>query len=150
MDLSLRPITRENFLAILHLHVAAGQEHFVATNERSIAQAYVEPTFVPLAIYDGDIPIGFVMHGHDEQTGIDWIIRFMIAAEHQRKGYGRAALRMIIEHLAARSGCTEIRLSYEPENVGAAALYAGQGFEETGEIEEGEVVARLQVQPETA
>ncbi|MEO8286952.1 MAG: hypothetical protein ABI670_11010 [Chloroflexota bacterium] len=39
-----------------------------------------------------------------------------------------------------------ITLSYRPANEGARKAYASVGFRETGEIEEGEVVAALDVE----
>ena len=44
---------------------------------------------------------------------------------------------------AARQGCREIFLGYVPGNAVAERLYARFGFVPTGEIEDGEIVARL-------
>ena len=63
MAVTLRPITRDNLWAVLRLRLHPGQEDFVADNAVSIANAYVEPTFVPLAVYAGEEPVGFAMDG---------------------------------------------------------------------------------------
>ena len=47
MTVALRPITRDNFGAVRRLKLHPGQEEFVADNAVSIANASVEPTFVP-------------------------------------------------------------------------------------------------------
>jgi ribosomal protein S18 acetylase RimI-like enzyme len=60
------------------------------------------------------------------------------AARGDRRAADQAAV--------AAKGSTEIRLSFEPNNIVAERLYASLGFERTGEIEEGEVVMRLRVQ----
>jgi len=44
-------------------------------------------------------------------------------------------------------GCRQVALSYRPDNTVARGLYASAGFVETGEMEDDEVVARLQVRP---
>jgi diamine N-acetyltransferase len=145
MAITLRAITRDNLFQCLRLSTTEEQKNFVAPNVRSIAEAYVEPSFVPLAIYADDTLVGFVMYGRDPQTGFDWVIRLMIDAQYQGKGYGRAAMHQVLARIRQQPECKEIRISYEPENTIAEQLYRSMGFEPTGEIEEGEVVARLAV-----
>ena len=140
---TLREITRDNLRACIELKTGPDQDGFVATNVVSIAQAYVEPTFVPRAIYDDETIVGFLMYGRDEKTGADWIIRLMVGAQHQRKGYARAAMQQALDLLSRQPDCKEILISYVPENVVAEQLYASLGFEPTGEVEDGEIVARL-------
>jgi diamine N-acetyltransferase len=145
MAITLRPITRDNISQCIRLGTTEEQKNFVAPNVRSIAEAYVEPSFVPLAIYADDTLVGFVMYGRDPQTGFDWVIRLMIDAQHQGKGYGRAAMHEVLTRIRQQPDCKEIRISYEPANTVAEQLYRSIGFEPTGEIEDGEVVARLAV-----
>jgi diamine N-acetyltransferase len=45
--------------------------------------------------------------------------------------------------LLETQGCRSCALSYSPQNTVARALYQSLGFVETGEIEDGELVARL-------
>ncbi len=141
--ITLRPITRENFRACIDLKTTPEQEPFVATNVVSIAQAYVEPAFVPRAIYDDETLVGFLMYGRDAETGADWIFRLMIGAEYQGRGYGRAALQQALGLLRRQPDSKEILISYMPENIGAERMYASLGFVPTGAIEHGEVIARL-------
>lgn len=150
MAISLQPITRQNIRDITRLHVADGQEHFVASNVMSLAQAYVEPGFVPLAIYNDAEPVGFLMHGRSDEVPGDWIIRLMIDAQHQGQGYARAALQQAIERIKAQPDCHEIMISYEPNNTAARTLYASLGFQETDEAWDGEVVARLALERSNA
>lgn len=144
MAISFRPITRENIRTITRtLKVAPGQENFVAPNAYSVAQCYVEPTWTPLGIYADEEPVGFAMFGTDEETGQVWLIRYMIDAAQQGKGYGKAALPSLIDLMVEKHGCSEILLGYDPANDVAAKLYASFGFVPTGEIEDDEVIARL-------
>src|SRR5918998_2593261 len=145
MTVTLRPITRGNLWAVVDLKLHPGQEPFVADNIVSIANAYVEPTFVPLAVYAGDELVGFAMYGQHPVTAAWWVIRLMIAREHQGKGYGRAAMEVVIGLMAERVGCEEIVTSFNPDNAVAAGLYASLGFRPTGEVEDGEPLVRLRV-----
>ena len=145
MTVTLRPITRDNLWAVVDLKLHPGQEGFVADNVDSIANAYVEPTFVPLAVYAGDELVGFAMYGQHPRTGAWWLIRLMVDREHQGKGYGRAASEAVIAMMAERAGCEEIVTSFVPSNAVAAGLYASLGFRPTGEIEDGEPLVRLRL-----
>lgn len=142
MNVTLRKIERDNFRECIKLKVAAGQEHFVASNVYSIAQAYVEPKCVPLAVYEGETMVGFVMYTWDEGEQKWWIFRVMIGADYQGKGYGRAAMVALMKLISEQRGGEEIAISYETENEVARKLYASLGFVETGEVIEDETVAR--------
>ena len=145
MTITLRSITRDNVVDCVRLQTTEAQKHFVADNGMSLAQAYTDPDLVPRAVYADDILVGFVMYGRDPTTNVDWIIRVMIDQRYQGQGYGRATMRELIAQLSQQPDCAEIRLSFEPDNVVAERLYASLGFQRTGEIEDGEVVMRLQV-----
>ncbi|HEU0116056.1 MAG TPA: GNAT family N-acetyltransferase [Thermomicrobiales bacterium] len=127
--------------------MAPEQEAFVASNLYSLAECYVEPTFTPLAIYAGDEIVGFATIGHDDEMDRWWICRFMIDAARQGRGYGTTALRELIDLMRERHGCEAIFLGYEPDNDVAARLYAHAGFAPTGDIDGGEIVARLALPP---
>ncbi len=131
--------------AVIDLKLHPGREEFVADNAISIAEAYVEPTFVPLAVYAGEALAGFAMYGQHPDSGAWWVIRLMIDREHQGKGYGRAAMEAVIAMMAERAGCEEIVTSFVPENAVAAGLYASLGFRPTGEIEDGEPLVSLRL-----
>ena len=143
-QINLRPIDADNFRPVAKLKVHPAQEGFVAANMVSIAQAYVHREWLPQAIYAGDEPVRFTLTGRETETGHDWIIRFMIGAEHQGKGHGKAALLAVIEYLKAQPGNSEVRLSYVPGNDVAERLYRAVGFVPTGEVDDGEVVMRLE------
>jgi diamine N-acetyltransferase len=143
--ISLREITPGNFSAVLQLKVTDDQKNFVASNVYSLAEAYVFPMRSPMAIYADETPVGFLMYTYLEESQHHWIFRLMIDAAYQGRGYGREAMRQLIAHMAAIPGCTEIYISYEPENDVARKLYASLGFRTEGEILGGEEVAVLQV-----
>lgn len=137
-------ITPQNFRECINLKVADGQEKFVAANLMSIAQAKIYPTVDPFAVYAGDEMVGFVMYGYDTDDERFYLVRLMIGAEHQGKGFGKAATLEVIERMRKVENCREFFLSFVPENTGAERLYKSVGFERTGEIsEDDEVVMRF-------
>lgn len=145
MTITLREITRENWRACAALKPAPEQAHFVAPNAVSLAQAAYETEWMPQAIYADETMVGFVMYGLSDEDSAYWVLRLMVDARHQRKGYGRTALREAVRRMMERSDCHEIAISYEPDNAVARALYLSMGFRETGETIEDETVARLAV-----
>jgi diamine N-acetyltransferase len=145
MTVTLQPLTRDNLWAVVDLKLHPGQEAFVADNIDSIANAYVEPSFAPLAVYADDELVGFAMFGQHPETGAWWVIRLMIDQAHQGKGYGRAAMEAVIAMMADRVGCEEIVTSFNPANTAAANLYASLGFQPTGEIEDDEPLLLLRL-----
>jgi diamine N-acetyltransferase len=70
-------------------------------------------------------------------------MRYMIDARHQGKGYGTAALPIVIDLMVERHGCGEIFLGYAPANDVAGRLYEQIGFVPTDEVQGGKIVARL-------
>ena len=142
----LDPITKENVRAVFELSVAPGQEGFVATNAWSLAQAYADSSIAwPRAIVVGDVVVGFLMLEIDpeEEDGRPfWLWRLMIDAAHQRHGHGRAALRLAVDHLRSL-GATELYTSWVPGDDGPEGFYTSLGFEPTGELDDDEIVARL-------
>lgn len=148
-QVTLRVITAETVRTIIKLKVAEHQNRFVAPNAVSLAQALFAPEAWYRAIYLGEEPVGFVMLADD--TLIDpvpenpevGVWRFMVDERHQRKGIGRAAMRLVIEHVRSKGVFRKLALSYVPEEGGPEQLYLSLGFRPTGEMDEGEVVMEL-------
>lgn len=153
--IELRKITDDNFKACISLDVHEEQRGFVASNVKSLAQAWIahdnqQCIPLPFAIYNGDEMVGFVMlafetSGAEHADSQYYIWRFMIDKNRQGQGYGRAAMAEVLKYIRTYpcGAASRVTLSYEPENFAAKQLYASFGFAETGEITDGEVVARL-------
>jgi diamine N-acetyltransferase len=158
-EITLRPLTAENWVECIRLKPTAEQmaRHYVADNTLSLAQAYAEPWWRPLAVYAGTTMVGFVMYGrwpHGVQSelwgetlkpGIDYIARMMIDERHQGRGYATAALAEVIAQIKAQGECRAIELDYDRDNVAAGRLYTGCGFRLLRENDLGEIRARLEL-----
>jgi diamine N-acetyltransferase len=101
MTVTLQPITQDNWTECVQLNVTEDQQqrHFVASNAISLAQACWEPWWVPLGIYDSNTMVGFVMYGRRPGTNINYILRMMVDARYQGRGYGKAGLLAVIERI---------------------------------------------------
>lgn len=157
--LRLEKVNGKNVWELLKLKVADNQKSFVAANDISIIEAYTAFTgngyAFPFGIYDGEIPVGFLMIGFDSDDywedapeiakGNYNLWRLMIDKQYQGKGYGKEAVKLALDFIGTKP-CGEAEycwLSYEPENDVAAALYSSFGFKETGEMDGEEVIAVL-------
>jgi diamine N-acetyltransferase len=148
-QVTLREITAETVRAVIKLSVTEYQNRFVAPNAVSLAQALFAPDAWYRAIYLGEEPVGFVMLSDDSllepmpanpEIGV-W--RFMVDAKHQRKGIGRVAMLLVIEHVRSKGIFKKLKLSYVPGEGGPEPLYLSLGFRPTGELDEREVVMEL-------
>ena len=157
--ISLRKITLENRREVFKLEVADDQRRFVASNLSSVASCYVLATNggrpLPFAIYDDEQIIGFVMIVYGI-TGYELpkiansnycILRLMIDKRYQNQGYGRKAMKKILEFLRTfPAGHAEYCwISYNADNIVAKKLYESFGFRENGEICENEPVTVLEL-----
>ena len=145
MTVSLREITRDNWRECARMRVAPTQVHFIASNLYSLAQSKFEPECVPLAVYNDEQLVGFVMYKPEDYglAKIWFIERVMIGEGHQGKGYGRAAMEALLNRLKAEKGYVAILISFVPGNEAAQKLYSALGFKDTGETEGEELVYRL-------
>ncbi|MDZ4767085.1 MAG: GNAT family N-acetyltransferase [Chloroflexota bacterium] len=145
-QIDFRPADKANYEALARLTrtMTPEQQTFVAHNAFSMLEAiYYPETLFALGMYEGDTPVGFTLYGVDPDTREWWIVRFMIAGTYQRKGYGRAAILKLIEHIRTQHGADAIKISFVPANTPARDLYLSVGFVDTGVIDEGESVYRL-------
>ena len=140
---TLREINQDTVVTICKLKVAPDQEGFVAGNAMSIAQAHFDPDAWFRAVYAGETPVGFVMVDDDIQKKEYFLWRFMIDGRYQRMGFGRKALLQVVDYVRTRPGAKELFTSYVPGEGCPRDFYLSLGFEETGEIEDGEIVMRL-------
>jgi len=139
----LKPVDRDNFRAMLRLSTRPGQEHFVATPGWSLASCYVRKygdtyEYSPMVISDeSDAIVGYVTIVCDGASFDDyWIDDIMIDAIYQGRGFGRAAMKQVIEMIRKRHlKCRIIKLTCFRGNDGAAALYRSLGFALTGEVD---------------
>ena len=132
----LKPVTKENLEEVLSLAVNDDQQGFVSSTAVSLAQAYVCPgTAFPFAVCSGRDVVGFIMMGYYEKKKYYTLWKLLIDRNHQRKGYGRQALKQGVAFLQERFHVTEIFTGVSPGNTVAKKLYRSVGFVNTGVTE---------------
>lgn len=143
----LREISRETLWPILKLQVQESQRIFVASNAISIAEAHFSEYAWFRGIYLDDEPVGFVMLHIDQEEPSYFLWRLMIDKDHQGKGYGFQAMTQVIDYVRSLPNALALETSYTPGKGNPSPFYYKLGFEETGEVLDGENVLKLVIQP---
>jgi pimeloyl-ACP methyl ester carboxylesterase/GNAT superfamily N-acetyltransferase len=133
---SLREIGQENWRDVVSLELAANQRGYLEPNAESLAESRFHPWMLPLAIYNDDTVVGFVMFSQwpDPREGNYWVHRFMIDRRHQGRGYGTAAMQALLDFYRTRiPACQTLWIGYDATNTPAQRFYTRLGFVEQGE-----------------
>ncbi|NET37363.1 MAG: GNAT family N-acetyltransferase [Cyanothece sp. SIO1E1] len=154
MLVTLREITADTVRSITDLAVRDDQQGFVASNAVSLAQALFQQEAWYRAIYYGDLPAGFVMLYDETLRPVPpaqpevFLWRFMVDANFQGQGIGKAALGLVIAHVRSKGVFASIATSYVPAPGSPEGFYLSQGFHHTGKMEDDEVVLELLLEPD--
>lgn len=140
--MSLREVDSGNWRACAALEVTKEQRDFVMPVSYYLALCHYGRVWHPLALYTGGNVVGFAMWAVDPSDKSGWLGGLTVDRRHQGRGYGVAAVEAVLRMLKHEHGCSSAALSYSPANTAARKLYASLGFEETGELEDDELVAR--------
>lgn len=144
MTVRLREVTRDTVSAVCKLD-AGDEGRQVAPNAVSIAQAHFQGEAWFRAVYDDDRLVGFVMLYDptlaDKADDPDFFLwRLMIDKSHQGKGYGRAAVETLVEHVRTRPGARRLLVSHVKGADPLGRFYRSLGFRYTGVEDDGELV----------
>lgn len=145
MGIQFKHIDQDNWEECVSLSVNDNQKNFVAPNYYSLLQSKFEDELYPLAIYNKDTMVGFIMYGKDLETDRWEMCRLMIDKKHQGNGYGKRAVLTLLDLIRDTYGKIEFYTSAEPENVNTLKLYESIGFKKTGEIMWDEIVMKIEL-----
>ena len=154
--IQFKEITNANIWKVCALEPFEAQKDFVAENIQSLAEAYATrnegSNALPLAVYDDDDLVGFVMIGkgtvgnENESKLIRenyslW--RLMIDKNYQGRGLGKQTIDAVMALIRTFpfGEAKKVWLSYEPENTRARDIYRKYGFVENGDMCGNEIVA---------
>ncbi|MFW9819889.1 MAG: GNAT family N-acetyltransferase [Candidatus Thorarchaeota archaeon] len=137
----------------MQLEVKPEQKYLVASNAVSIAEAYFNKDAWFRAIYADSNPVGFVMisdkslkyKNKPRYIPSYFLWRFMIDEKYQGMGYGKEAMKLIINHVKSRPNAKEFLLSHSKSDGNAGDFYKKCGFEYTGKEIYNELVMRLKL-----
>lgn len=140
-DIRLVSVTGANRALVAALELAPDQMDFVASNAESLDEAETDRDAQPRVVMAGERVVGFLMYEADDDEAR--IYRFMIDRAHQGRGYGKAALREVLDEIIGLGHIRHVSICYEPGNEAARHLYRAAGFVEEGLDEDGEMIADL-------
>lgn len=140
-DIRLVSVTGANRALVAALQLAPDQMDFVVSNAESLDEAETDADAKPRVVMAGDRVVGFLMYEADDDEAR--INRFMIDRAHQGRGYGKAALREVLDEIMGLGHISHVSICYEPGNEAARHLYRAAGFVEEGLDEDGEMIADL-------
>jgi diamine N-acetyltransferase len=109
---------------------------------------------MPYGIYAGEDVVGFIMLAYDpadpddgDDESVYKICRLMLDKRYQGRGYARKAVEQALALIRSfpygEAGL--VVLSYKPTNDRARRLFSSLGFQETGEMNDDEVWAVLEL-----
>lgn len=145
----LERIDENNFLEAFQLKLGQGQDKYVSSPVRSLAQAYVYyHQCTPFGIYSDDTMVGYVMVIYDTELEEYNIWHMMIDNEYQHKGYGQKALEKCLDYIRTKpfGASDRVVLTCNKDNPIAMGLYHKLGFAETGNEDEDETELALMLQ----
>ena len=137
--IKLTEITEENWMAVASLTVKETQKGYLAPAIGIIARGYVYRNCnAKVMVIEQDntvIGIALVREFTDEPLGYD-LQQFMIDGRYQGKGYGSAALALILDALRAEGHYDHVEVCVKKEDAEAIHLYEKHGFVDSGYVDE--------------
>lgn len=142
---SLREVDAANVRAVCDLELAPGQRTYVAPAAYTLAEAQHDERARLRVIYAGDEVVGLLALIADTDPPSYWLARLLVGAQHQHRGFGRAAIALLIDHVRSLPGAHNLETSCAPGPATPKGFYTGLGFEPTGEVRGGEELLRLKL-----
>ncbi len=152
--LESREIEFGNLSALLKLKVMPSQEKFVAPNSVTVAQYHYEPSAWMRSLWFDDQVVGMVSminpaiespsFEEGDRTDGAYLWRLMIGSDFQGKGYGRAAMDIVMEQ-TRRWGYSKLYTSLVPGEGTPQPFYEAIGMTLTGRVLDKELELLMQV-----
>lgn len=150
--LEARVIEFSNLSEIIKLEVHAAQKKYVAPNSVTVAQFHYEPSGWIRGLWFEDVAVGMIAminpsiespsYEEGDPTDGAYLWRLMIGADHQRKGYGRAAME-IIKTQSLAWHFDKLYTSIVPGDDTPMPFYEAVGMTPTGRMLGKEVELRM-------
>ncbi len=137
--LRLSEINEDNWLEVRRLTVSEDQKGFMDSALGIIARGYVYRAFRAkvYAIAEDDNVIGAALiKDLDDEPACYDLQQFMIDARFQGRGYGTAALRLILSELEKERKYPCAEVCVKKDDRAALRVYEKVGFVDTGYVDE--------------
>ncbi len=135
----LADVTEDNWLEVASLSVKDSQKKYLAPAIGILARGYVYRNCnARVFVIENDgviVGTALVREFNDEPLGYD-LQQFMIDARYQGRGYGSAALELILDVLRKEGRFDHVEVCVKKENAEAIHLYEKDGFADSGYFDE--------------
>lgn len=131
-----------NYEEKIDIKVQNHQTFFIESIDECLNEAkYYDGWNAYKIIIDGEI-VAFAMYGQfPEENNRVYLDRFFIDENHQRKGYFRKIMPVLLEKIIKEYSLSEMYLSVFRDNKVAYDLFKEQGFYENDEVDlNGEII----------
>jgi len=145
VKVELKEVNKNNWYECTRLSVSEEQKKiFPVSVVYWMAMARYKTHLYELAVYNNNIIVGFCVYSlKSPDDGNPWIVSIMIDKKYQKRGFGREAVKEIINLIKSSCNCKKIMIGHRPENTLAGKLYESLGFNDSGQIVDGEVIRCL-------
>ena len=135
----LTNVTEDNWQKVAALAVREDQKSFLAPAIGIIARGYVyRDCNAKVYVIENDgavVGVALVKEFSDEPLGYN-LQQFMIDERYQGRGYGSAALGLILDELRREGRYDHVELCVKKADTAAIKLYEKHGFEDSGYVDE--------------
>ena len=135
---TIRKIDSEGY--VTDLAVSPGQKHFVHSAERMLVDVK-EDAELHASLFEilaNELPVGLVYYADLPELNVYNLCQFFIDKRYQGKGYGKAALLLVLDKMREEGRYKRVSVTYQKRNVAAMRLYESVGFVHTGAEFEGD------------
>ena len=131
-------IDETNFFAARALSLREDQRRFLDSPLGILARgyAYRNERARVLAVADEGAVVGLLLvKDMDEEPACYDLQQFLIDSRFQGKGYGKAALGLLLDLLRSEGKYADVEVCVHRDNAAALALFFGVGFRDTGYVD---------------
>ncbi len=137
--LRLTDVTEDNWMEVASLSVKDNQKEYLAPAIGIIARGYVYRSCnARVFVIEADgtvVGVALVREFADEPLGYD-LQQFMIDRRYQGRGYGSAALGLILDELRQEGHFDHVEVCVKKDDLEAIHLYKKHGFVDSGFVDE--------------
>ena len=138
--ITLKEIDENNWLRVAQLETTKEQKQFVASSVGIMARAYAmrgQNARAYAIAYEKNIVGVLLVRDLEEEPACYDLQQFLIDYRYQNKGYGKQALRLIIDQLEREHKYDCIEVCVKMNDAAAIHIYQKVGFTDSGYIDPG-------------
>lgn len=146
MDISLRDITKDNWLDMIDLDISKEQEKYVALPAEAIAASKFHEHYVNRGVYLEEEPVGFIQYhpNFNENMPDDvFLDQLIIDQGFQGRGYGTKAFALAVDEIRSMPGINSISVCYVDGHSIMRRFFSRFGFNVVEQQEYEETIMRL-------